>query len=428
MIVIYRDNNANAIFVEDNNGAQFLNNLQAFQDNPTDTTLSIRDIARDIEILSDIEYTEFEDDNGTAWGTDGQTTTNNLNAIFQTSGSGGGNIPVITSSLTININTGDTINYELTADYGVGYEWDLSGVNGVVTVEGNVRKLIGGSGLSAGTYNIPVKAINYYGEDSETIVLTVSTPPFSNTKSVVFRQQDYCELTANTSNPFYRSGNNTGTPWSVSFWYKPSGSNNQNQTVLSFGGNDLNNEGRVAIRYKGNNASRRRMSRFYGTNYNYIEILRTVSSTTSGVWAHWLFVYDGGTTENGSGGINLSYSRFKIYKNGVLQTTTNSNSNFGFSNAINTELFRFSRLTSTGQYSRTCNIDELAIWASDESSNVSNIYNSGSTHDLNLLTSNPDHWWRMGDGDTFPTLTDVNGGLDATMVNMTVADIVSDVP
>ena len=48
--------------------------------------------------------------------------------------------------------------------------------------------------------------------------------------------------------------------------------------------------------------------------------------------------------------------------------------------------------------------------------------------DLNLLTSNPDHWWRMGDGDTFPTLTDVNGGLDATMVNMTVADIVSDVP
>ena len=92
MIVIYRDNNANAIFVEDNNGAQFLNNLQAFQDNPTDTTLSIRDIARDIEILSDIEYTEFEDDNGTAWGTDGQTTTNNLNAIFQASGSGGGNL------------------------------------------------------------------------------------------------------------------------------------------------------------------------------------------------------------------------------------------------------------------------------------------------------------------------------------------------
>ena len=67
MIVIYRDNNANAIFVEDNNGAQFLNNLQAVQDNPTDSTLSVVDISRNIEILSDIEYSDFEDNNGVAW-------------------------------------------------------------------------------------------------------------------------------------------------------------------------------------------------------------------------------------------------------------------------------------------------------------------------------------------------------------------------
>ena len=77
---------------------------------------------------------------------------------------------------------------------------------------------------------------------------------------------------------------------------------------------------------------------------------------------------------------------------------------------------------------RNCNVDELAIWASDESANASAIYNSGTPFDLNTLTSAPDHWWRMGDGDAFPTLTDSNGSLDATMVNMTSADIVSDVP
>lgn len=427
MIVIFRDNNANAIFIEDNNGAQFLNNLQAFQDNVTDSTLSIRDISRDIEIISDIEYDQFEDDTGVLWGTDGQTTTNNLNGIFQASGSGGIS-PVITSSLAVSINQGDTLNYELIATNGVGYEWDLSSVSDIVTVEGNVRKLIGGSSLPSGTYNIPVKAINYYGQDSDTLVLTISSPPYSNTKSVFFRQNDYCELTANTSNPLYRSGNNTGTAWSVSFWYKPGTSNNQNQTVLSLGGNDLNNEGRVQIRYNGNNGSRRRMAIFYGTNNNNLDIFSSTGSTTANTWAHWLFVYDGGTTENGSGGINTSYSRFKIYKNGTLETTTNTNDNFGFSGSINTEYFRFSRVTSSGQYSRNCNIDELAIWGSDQSANASTIYNSGSPFDLNGLSTIPTHWWRMGDGDTFPTLTDNSGSLDATMVNMTVADIVNDVP
>lgn len=77
---------------------------------------------------------------------------------------------------------------------------------------------------------------------------------------------------------------------------------------------------------------------------------------------------------------------------------------------------------------RGCNIDELAIWASDESSNISSIYNSGTPHNLSLLASPPANYWRMGDGDTFPTLQDNIGALDATMTNMTVSDIVNDVP
>lgn len=432
MIVIYRDNNANAIFVEDNNGAQFLNNLQAFQDNPTDSTLSIRDIARDIEILSDIDFSEFEDDNGVAWGTDGQTTTNNLNGIFQSSGSGSGNAPVITSPLTINLTQGQVLNYELTASFGVGYEWDLSNVNGVVTVEGNVRKLIGGSGLSAGTYSIPVKAINYYGEDSETITLNVSSPPFSNTKSTQFNQNDWLGGTASLLDAILgRTGNGSGSgdAWTIRFYFKAGGSSNQQQTIFYFGSNDVTNGNHIRIYWNGANNAREQLILQYGSANNRLILKTPVNSlpNNSG-WNHWLISYDGGTTGSSSADINNYYSRFKIFKNGSQVSTINSNNNFGNTTALTGQNLRVGRYNNSAYMRSNCLIDELAIWGSDQSSNVSSIYNSGTPFDLTTLASPPDHWWRMGDGDTFPTISDNVGSLDLTMVNMTVADFVSDVP
>ncbi|HHZ69131.1 MAG TPA: hypothetical protein EYN54_02375 [Methylococcaceae bacterium] len=70
----------------------------------------------------------------------------------------------------------------------------------------------------------------------------------------------------------------------------------------------------------------------------------------------------------------------------------------------------------------------MAIWSSDQTANVAAIYNSGTTHDLSALTTPPDNWWRMGDGDTFPTISDQISTLDFTMFNMTVGDIVNDTP
>ena len=221
-ITIYKDSNANAIFIEDANGAQFLNALQATVSNGY---CSVQDLARGFEIISDADYADFIDENGQAWGDSAINVCNALNAIFVSSGASGTELPEITSSLAASIVEGETLNYELTADYGVGYEWDLSNVSGVTNVEGNPRKLIGGSSLSSGTYNIPVKAINYNGEDSETIVLTVSTPPFSDTKSVNFSNQDYIGANAALlSSTLGRTGNGSGASdaWSVSFWYKAS--------------------------------------------------------------------------------------------------------------------------------------------------------------------------------------------------------------
>ena len=79
---------------------------------------------------------------------------------------------------------------------------------------------------------------------------------------------------------------------------------------------------------------------------------------------------------------------------------------------------------------RGARVDELAIWDSDQSSSVSQIYNSGSPFDLSTLTIEPVHWWRMGDGDTYPNIQDNGTEANFTFVmnNMTSADIVNDVP
>lgn len=435
-IVIYKDAAANAIFIEDANGAQFTNSLQASV--PT-TQITITDLARQIEIVSNEDHTEFEDDNGVTYQqisiNDGGTGTaaevrDLLNAVFQSSGTPSTNAPVITSSLTINSVQGSVINYELTANFGVGYEWDLSNVPGIVTVDGNVRKLIGGSSLASGTYNIPVKAINYNGEDSETIVLTVSTPPFSNTKSVQFDFQDWLGANASLlSGILGRSGNGSGSSdaWTISFYIKGSTSTNNGQTVIYFGDNDTTNGGHLYVRYQGGND---RIRFHYGSNNNYVRFQSANSSIPASSWTHVMVTYNGGTTGSSSADVNDYYSRFKIFINGsnVISGGTWSHSNFGWSAAIDSDNFRIGRYAS-GNYMRGgTKIDEVAIWEGDESGNISDIYNSGTPHDLSLLDSPPDHWWRMGDGDTYPNLQDSIGTAVFVMNNMTSADIVNDVP
>jgi hypothetical protein len=78
-------------------------------------------------------------------------------------------------------------------------------------------------------------------------------------------------------------------------------------------------------------------------------------------------------------------------------------------------------------------IDEVAIWNSDESANISEIRDTSGSNpvpgDLSLMTNQPLHWWRMGDNDsgTGSTITDQgSAGVDATLQNQ--ASFSSDVP
>lgn len=434
MIKMYRDNNANAIFIEDANGVQFLNSLHATIESIGSDTIDVEDIVKGVNIVSNTDYSEFVDENDDPYGNTATEVCNELNSMFSTSGTPTNELPFITSSLTIALTVGETLNYELTANYGVGYEWDLSSVNSVTTVEGNTRKLIGGSSLTAGTYNIPVKAINYNGQDSRTIVLTVSNPPFSNTKSVEFQQNDWLSATGSLlSSTLGRSSNGAGATdaWSISLYFKGGSSNNQNQTIFYFGANDITNANHLRLYWNGNNVARQQLIFTYGSTNNYLRFTSPANTITSNSgWHHIMITYDGGTTGASSGSINSYYSRFKMFIDGVQETTTNTHSNYGNSSAMNSDNLRIARYGGNlNAYMRNgCKVDEVSVFDSDQSSNISSIYNSGIPFDLGTLGTNPLHWWRMGDGDTFPTLEDSIGSADFTMTNMTSSNIVSDVP
>ena len=166
----------------------------------------------------------------------------------------------------------------------------------------------------------------------------------------------------------------------------------------------------------------------YGSNNNNLRLQTPVGSIVAGTWHHILITYDGGTTGSSSGSLNDYYSRFKIFIDGSQVTTNNSQSNYGWSGSIDPINFRFGR--TSGIYMRGCNLDEFALWDSDQSSNSANIYNNGTVFDYMNLSQAPLHWWRMGDGDTFPYLFDngTEANLIMIMSNMTSANFVNDVP
>jgi hypothetical protein len=432
-IKIYKDVAANSIFIEDNNGAQFINSLQATV--PIDK-VTITDLARQIDLVSDVDHTEFIDENDSPYTGTATEVCNQLNAVFQSSGTPTGNAPSITSNNTINLVAGQTLNYTLTADYGVAYEWDNLPTS-VTTIEGNVRNILGGSLLTQGTYTVTARAINYNGIDELSIDIIVSNPSFANTKSVQFSQNEFLNANGGISQSILgRSGNGSGVSdaWTISFWFKAGSSNNSTQTIMYYGGGSVANDNGIHIYWNGNNATagRQQLVFRYGSTNNNLTF-KTASGTISNnnAWNHVLISYDGGTTGSSSADISNYYSRFKIKLNNVLQTTTNTHSNYGNTTALNGSVMVVGRYATGSDYMRNnCKIDELAIWGSDESANSSSIYNSGQATDLMSLTNQPSHWWRTGDNDTYPFLND-SGSVGTNvflMSNMTSADIVNDVP
>lgn len=145
-------------------------------------------------------------------------------------------------------------------------------------------------------------------------------------------------------------------------------------------------------------------------------ISRYTSSTLTsyeGTWVHLAVTY------NGSG----NSSGLKIYLNG--SRIDNTTSDVGTYNAMHNTSAPF----EIGKYltsSANGLIDEVAVFNTELSaSDITSVYNGGLPNDISSLS--PLSWWRCGDGDTSPTLTDNGSGSnDGTMQNFTTFS--TDVP
>lgn len=436
-VKVYRDDNANAVIIEVGSdgagGMRFNNELRAIGNG--DDTISILNPPKstdttDFAELTSIPYDEFVDLSGVPLGANETDVVNQLNSILRQTGGVTGNAPVITSALAINVSDGDPVNYTLVATDGVGYEWD-SIPAGLSIQNGNQRKLIGTITAGVGVYTPTMTATNYYGQDTETLTITV-TSSFANTKSIDFVNQDWMGANAALLDAALgRAGNGSGSgdAWTIHCWFKAGTSNNQEQTIFYFGSADVANGNHLRLRWNGNNSARQQLIFRYGTNNNYLQFASptNVIDSTSG-WHHIMITYDGGTTGSSSGSISDYYSRFAMYIDGALVSTTNSNSNFGITTGLSGQNLRIGRYNNSGYMRNGCLVDEVAVWDSDQSSNIAAIYNSATPHDLSALGTPPTHWWRMGDGDTYPVIFDNVASAHFLMYNMTAADIVNDVP
>tara|TARA_R110002012_G_scaffold6873_1_gene32797 strand:- start:279 stop:1100 length:822 start_codon:yes stop_codon:yes gene_type:complete len=144
---------------------------------------------------------------------------------------------------------------------------------------------------------------------------------------------------------------------------------------------------------------------------NSTQSVSSTSTVTDGNWHHVLGVNDG--------------SDLKIYIDGVLEGTTIGGGGTIQSGTPDFYIGRRTGFVTSLQAFWQGHIDEVAVWNSDQSSNIASIYSSSGAVDLSSL--NPVSWWRCGDGDTSPTLTDNgSGGNNGTMTNFTAFS--TDVP
>lgn len=218
-------------------------------------------------------------------------------------------------------------------------------------------------------------------------------------------------------NDYVTFGNNytfeISQAFSVSFWCKP---NNLAATrcLVSKCSNDANVYGWNIQHVITTGAIQLQMRSSGGT----LPVHAFTTALTAGVWQHIVVTYAGGSNINGG----------RCYRNAVIGDTPASSALTGsFANTAN---FTLGARNTVFPYSGY--MDEVMVWNKALSqAEVTELYNGGSPYDPidhsaynNLLS-----YWRMGDGDTYPTINDNKDAINGTMTNMVGAsNFVLDVP
>ena len=185
----------------------------------------------------------------------------------------------------------------------------------------------------------------------------------------------------------------------ISAWVKPAGTGTMDIVRRM--------DGASADFYLWISPSLNRIDWFVGNNG-----ARTTSVTLNvGQWYHLFACYDKNLNDG---------TDFNLYLDGVSVATADGSNT--------TEVGVESMTIGENYYSSYGNIDEVAVWKTDQRSEVANVYNSGTPTDLKELTTPPDVWYRMGDGASFPNIPDEVGANPGVMTNMIAGDIVPVVP
>jgi len=232
---------------------------------------------------------------------------------------------------------------------------------------------------------------------------------FSNEYSLVF----------DGTNDFVTTGNASLDTGSWSIWYK-SAFPDQNMFLLC---SDINY--RIYWQKPGNN----RFILYWATGIGYTTFSPPSDDLDDDDWHHLVW------TLQRDGSIGTS-ATMKLYYDGSLEVTVTNTSGTG-SVASKPLVIGNGEDSSWGDGLEWSGyVDEVGFWNDHilSASEVTALYNSRSPIDLQVdsddygSSGNLTHYYRMGDGDTYPTITDNEGSLDGTMTNMTSGDIQTEVP
>ena len=263
-----------------------------------------------------------------------------------------------------------------------------------------------GYGKGAINNNIRWGKIYDSSASGDTNIGTAVTPSFTNTLSTRF---DGVDDTVNLGTPTNLRFERTDS-FSFSCWVNPA--NADFHAVFTNSDTGSNYRG-YYFQIKDDNT----LSLFLRNNLTASGriIITSTATISTGSWNHIAFTYDGSSTGAG----------VKLYINGVASTTSSTGSLSATISSSNT-IYLGSRNAADNFLQGA--LDECAVFNTELSASaISTIYNSGTPNDL-TGTSGLVSWWRMGDGDTFPTITDNAGSNNGTMTNMSSGNFISNVP
>ena len=400
----------------------------------TDNTLELWSETNNELIATSVVHPDGSDIN-LHFGVNGNTNYSDLPVITkQTIGQGSQpdvNFAPVVADQTASVTEGEVLNFQIVSSDNIVNQFAELDAPSWMTLNQNSGVLSGTApaylGTAADTIVVNCKAGNAIGGTIEfTVTVTVAQVAYTNSKSLNLNgssnwlQGNPVNLTA-----LERATNGDGNAWTISMWVKPN-NNTSNQTLLVYGAGDDYNGGAITVKQSGGTS----LVLNYGTVYNNI-ILVAGNSFVANTWQHVLITFDGGTTGVDS---NLStdyYSRFNIYIDGVLKTPVGVASNYGYDGAISganpsDNIFRIGRASNVHNNYFGGIINQVAIWDTDQTANVSTIYNSGATQNLSSLTTAPTNYYEIETSVT--TITDIEGNANLTGYNFSNTDLVTDTP